>query len=95
MLHFLSSLFAPSAERPAGVDDELIRAATDRVIEGTDKRLQGLGSYRRQLRDAVEKAVVHVIGLIDTLPEPVEISRRTFGSDPRLHAFFASFDHMQ
>lgn len=95
MFHFLSSLFSPSAERPPGVDDVLIEAATNRVIEGTDKRLQGLGSYRKQLQEPVESAIVHAINLIDALPEPVEISRSTFSSDPRLHAFFASFNHMQ
>lgn len=95
MFQFLNSLFTASAERPAGVGNELIEAATDRVIEGTDRRLKALGSYRRQLRKPVEKAVVYVIDLIAELPEPVEISRRTFGSDPRLKAFFASFDHMQ
>jgi hypothetical protein len=94
MFQLLSSLFTTTAERPAGVDNELIEAATDRVIEGTDTRLKALGSYRRQLRNPVEKAVVYVIDLIAELPEPVEISRRTFGSDPRLKAFFASFDHM-
>jgi hypothetical protein len=95
MFQFLSSPFTTSAERPAGVDNELIEAATDRVIEGTDRRLKALGSYRRQLCKPVEKAVIYVIDLIAELPEPVEISRRTFGSDPRLKAFFASFDHMQ
>jgi hypothetical protein len=95
MFHFLSSLFSPSAERPSGIGDELIEAAIDRVIEGTDKRLQALGSYRRQLREPVEKAVDHVFNFIDALPEPVEISRHTFSSDPRLRAFFASFNHLQ
>jgi hypothetical protein len=95
MFNFLSSLFTTNDERPSGVDDELIDAATDRVIDGTDKRLQGLGSYRRQLREPVKKAVIHVINLVEALPEPVEISRRTYGNDPRLHAFFASFNHMQ
>lgn len=95
MFHFISSLFSPSADRVPGLDNELIEAASDRVIMGTDKRLQALGSYRRQLREPVTKALVHVINLIDALPEPVEISRRTFSSDPRLRAFFASFNHMQ
>ncbi len=95
MFHFLSSLFSPSAERPSGIGNELIEAATERVIEGTDKRLLALGSYRRQLREPVEKAVAHVFSFIDALPEPVEISRHTFSSDPRLRAFFASFNHMQ
>ena len=49
----------------------------------------------RQLRESVETAVGHVIGIVDALPEPVEISRRSFGFDPRLRAFFASFNHMQ
>ena len=95
MFHFLSSLFSPLAQRPSGISDELIEAAIDRVIEGTDKRLQALGSYRRQLREPVEKSVLHVFSFIEALPEPVEISRHTFSSDPRLRAFFASFNHMQ
>jgi hypothetical protein len=95
MFRFLGSLFSPSAESLPGIGDELIEAAIDRVIEGTDRRLQALGSYRKQLREPVEKAVVHVFNFIDALPEPVEISRHTFSSDPRLRAFFASFNHMQ
>ena len=95
MFQFLSSLFSPSALSSSGVDNDLIEAATDRVIEGTDSRLKALGGYRRQLREPVEKAAEYVIDLVSSLPEPVEISRRTFGSDPRLHAFFASVDHMQ
>ena len=61
MFNFLSSLFSPSTKRSPGVDDELIKIAVDRAIEGTDKRLLGLGNYRRQLQEPVEKAVVHVI----------------------------------
>jgi hypothetical protein len=95
MFQFLSSLFSANEKRPSGVDDELINKATDRVIAGTDKRLQALASYHKQLRAPVEKAVVHVINLVDALPEPVELSQNTYGSDPRLHAFFASFKHMQ
>ena len=95
MLQFLSSLFASSDKYSPGVNDALIRVATDRVVDGTDKRLRGYGNYRKQLRDSVESAVVHIINMIDTLPSPVEISRRTFSSDPRFRAFFASFTHLQ
>ena len=95
MLHFLSTLFTPSEMRPHNADDELIEAATDRVLEGTDRRLLALGSSRRQLRAPVEKAVAHVTSLIDALPEHAELSRQTYSRDPRLRAFFASFDHMQ
>ncbi len=95
MFQFLSSLFATGNERPSGVDNHLIDAATDRVIEGTDKRLQALVGYRRQLHGPVEQAVTHVINIVEALPEPVEISHHTFSTDPRLKAFFASIEHMQ
>ncbi len=95
VFHFLSTLFSPSMKRAQKVDDALIEASIDRVLEGTDRRLLALGSYRKQLRKPVEKAIMHVIELVDALPEPVEISRQTYGSDRRLRAFFASCDHMQ
>lgn len=95
MFHFLSTLFPSSAKQTRVESDDLIEAAIDRVIEGTDRRLQAVGGYRRQLRPPVEKAVRHVIELVDALAEPVEISRNTFSSDPRLRAFFASYKHMQ
>ena len=95
MLRFLSSLFTSSENRASGIDDALIAAATDRVVEGTDKRLLGMGNYRKQLRGPVETAVSHVIHLINQLPAPVEISRSSYGVDPRLRAFFASSTHLQ
>lgn len=95
MFQFLSSLFTSSGKHPSGINETLINTAIDRVVEGTDNRLRGYGNYRKQLRDSVETAVVYIINMIDALPLPVEISRSTFSSDPRLHAFFASFSHLQ
>ncbi len=95
MFQFLSSLFTSSDKHPSEINETLISVATDRVVEGTDSRLRGYGNYRKQLRDSVETAVVYIINMIDALPLPVEISRSTFSSDPRLHAFFASFTHLQ
>jgi hypothetical protein len=95
VLRFLSSLFASSVKLPSGVDEELINAATDRVIDGTDIRLRGFGNYRKQLRASVEIAVAHVISMIDALPEPVEISRRSYSTDTRLQAFFTSTSDLQ
>jgi len=57
--------------------------------------LRVLPHYRKSLESGVRKSLLHVRQLVDGLPEPVEISRRTFGSDPRLRAFFASPDRMQ
>jgi hypothetical protein len=95
MLHFLSSLFKPSAEGAGILDKALIEAATERAIDGTDPRLRALGNYRKRLREPVEEAARHVIALVDGQPAPVEVSRRSYGRDPRLRAFFVSADHLQ
>ena len=95
MLHFLSSLFATSSRRSDGVDKALLERAIDRVVDGSDPRLRALPGYRKRLRPHVESAVAHVIRLVNSFPEPAEISRQTFRSDPRLRAFFVSPEHLQ
>lgn len=95
MLRFLSTLFSSSDDLPSGINDAMIDLAIDRLVEGTDKRLLGLGNYRKQLREPVKIAAAHIIELVDSLPQPVEVSQKTFSSDPRVHAFFISISHLQ
>jgi hypothetical protein len=95
MLHFLSSLFKPSADEDSGLDKALVEAAIERAIDGTDPRLRALGNYRKRLREPVTVAARHVIALVDGQDAPVEISRRCYGTDPRLRAFFVSTDHLR
>jgi hypothetical protein len=64
------------------------------VVAGTDRRLHALKDYRKRLRQPVEQAAGHVIALVDALSAPVEISRRAFGEDPALRAFFVSTGHL-
>jgi hypothetical protein len=95
MLHFLSLLFKSSTGESGTLDKALIEAATERAIDATDPRLRALGNYRKRLRKPVEQAAHHIIGLVDSQPTAVEISRRSFGTDPRLRAFFVSAEHLQ
>jgi hypothetical protein len=88
MLHFLSSLFKPTGDGAGVPDKALIEAATERAIDGTDPCLRALGNYRNRLREPVECTVQHIIALADELPPAVEISRRGYGTDSRLRAFF-------
>ena len=95
MLKFLSSLFIPSAAEDADPDRALIDAAIERAVDGTDRRLRALGGYRQRLQGPVERAVEHVIALVDAMPVPTEISAHSFGTDPRIRAFFSSVDHLR
>ncbi|MGB7932918.1 MAG: hypothetical protein WCH04_11960, partial [Gammaproteobacteria bacterium] len=95
MLHLLSSLFRPAAGEVGDLDKALIEAATERAIDATDPRLRALGNYRKRLREPVEQAARHIIALVDSQPAAMEISRRSYGTDPRLRAFFVSAEHLQ
>jgi len=95
MLNLLQSIFGLSdSPQPIGRDDKLIELATERVIDGTDPRLRAVSGYRKTLRPAVECAVDHVIGLVDSFPHPIELSRQQFGLDERVRALFVSPDHL-
>jgi len=95
MLSLLQSIFGLSdSPQPTGRDSKLIELATERVIDGTDPRLRAVSGYRKTLGPAVECAVDHVIGLVDSLPHPIELSRQQFSRDERVRALFVSPDHL-
>jgi len=96
MLNLLQSIFGLSDTPQTTVhDDKLIELATERVIDGTDPRLRAVPGYRKVLRPGVECAVDYVIGLVEALPRPIELSRRQFSRDERVRALFASPDHLK
>jgi hypothetical protein len=94
MLNLLQSIFHPSSVAP-GIDEDLIHRATERVLDGTDPRLRAASRYQKRLRGPVSKAVGHVVALVDSMPAPIEISRRQYAGEPHLRAFFVSPDHLQ
>ena len=95
MLSFLSSLFTSADRSSDSPDESLVELAIERVVDATDPRLRAFPNYRKRLYPGAQRSVAHVQSLVGSLPEPVEISRRSFSADPRLRAFFASPDRMQ
>lgn len=95
MLRFLSPLFASVYQPDSRLSPELIDAAIERTVDGTDRRVRALSDYRRRLLGPVERAVDHVAALVDDIPAPAEISARSFGADTRIRAFFSSVEHLR
>lgn len=95
MLQFLQSVFASRPERSGRYDRELIEAATERVVDGTDPRLRSISGYQTRLRDPVERSVDYIIGLVDALPAAIDMQPSRYGLDPYLRAFFASRQHLE
>ncbi|MBK7541242.1 MAG: hypothetical protein IPI57_05380 [Candidatus Competibacteraceae bacterium] len=95
VFRLLQSLFSDASGQSGKFDPPLIRAAIERVVEGTDPRLRMASHYRKKLWEPVEHAIEYVIELAEALPPPIEIASRRFTSDPRLRALFASSQHLQ
>jgi hypothetical protein len=94
VLRLLQSIFASRPVGDARYDPALIEAATAHVIDGTDPRLRSLAGFARRLRDPVERAVNHIMDLVDALPAPLELDADRYGTDSHLRAFFASREHL-
>ena len=77
MLQLFQSIFG-AGPQDEPYPDELISRAIERAVDGTDPRLRALPGYRKKLRAAVIHAIGHVVGLVDSLPVPLELSRAGF-----------------
>jgi len=94
MLKLFQSIFRPGADKLGTYPEDLIERAIERAVDGTDRRLRAVSGYKKRLRPAVIHAIDHVVGLVDSLPPPLELNVRHYGRDAELNAYFASVDHM-
>ncbi len=94
MLRLFHSIFG--GDDDAGrYPEELIKAAIERAVDGTDPWLRGLSGYRRKLRPAVLHAIDHVVGMTDRLEEPLELSHESYTTDPLLRLAFISTTQLE
>ncbi len=66
------------------------RIAVERAVDRVDPLLRLVPSYQKQLAPAVQRALAHGDALVAALPGPVDVRAQAFGSDPLIHAFFAT-----
>lgn len=86
------SFFSSIADllKPSAPPDPEVSAALDRVISMVDPLVRAAPRLEKHLHDAVEHALHYCTGLVAALPGPIEINRRSFGSDMLVHALFAT-----
>ena len=70
--------------------DDTTRLAVAHAIQVADPRMALVGRHERKLAPVVGKALDYCRDLVGTIPGPVDIDAQTFGSDPLVHALFAT-----
>jgi hypothetical protein len=67
----------------------------ERVIDDTDRGIRFVHGYRGKLQDAIAKSLAYTDDLVGEIPPAIEVSRKTFVSDPYVNAFFANVNDLQ
>ncbi len=93
MLRFLQSIFGGVEQ--GRYPESLVKEAIERAVDGTDPWLRAVSGYKKKLRPAVVRAIDHVVALVNALPPPIAVGLESYGSDPRLKAFFMSTAEMR
>jgi len=69
---------------------ELLDRVVEFVVDSTDPRIRMVARYQDKLAPAVIRTAQYFGGIIRALPEPLELSRIAWASDPAIKAFFAT-----
>jgi hypothetical protein len=62
----------------------------ERVVDAVDGRIRLVGGYRRKLHHVIRNSLEFTDTMIDRFPRAIEVSSRTFVSDPYVNAFFSN-----
>ncbi len=75
--------------------EQILRQATDMVVEVADPRIRQVGRYRKILRSPMQGAMEYCSSLVDSIPGPVRLSRQQYHADPLVKAIFVSAEELE
>lgn len=85
----LMELLRGRREDPEARSEQEIALLLERVTS-LNPRLRLVSHYKEKLRPSIQLALDHVHGILSSLPGSREASAHAWGSDPYMHAFFAT-----
>lgn len=77
------------------LQEQVLRQATDMVVDVADPRIRQVGRYRKILRSPMQGAMEYCSSLVESLPGPVRLSRQQYHADPQVKALFVSADELE
>jgi len=75
--------------------EQVLRQATDMVVEVADPRIRQVGRYRKILRSPMQGAMEYCSSLVESIPGPVRLSRQQYHDDPLVKALFVSAGELE
>jgi len=72
-------------DREAGILNTL-----ESLVDSTDSKIRLVPGYKKQLQDVILPALEFADDLVSQIPKAIEVSSRTFTTDPYVNAFFTN-----
>lgn len=69
--------------------------AVENVVDGTDSKIRLVPGYKKQLRDITLSSLEYTDDLVSQIPAAIEVSSKTFTSNPYVNAFFTNVTDLQ
>lgn len=69
-------------------DKHRIDGVVEAIIDGTDVRLRGVSNYKKQLQETAVNLLVHIEGLVDSIPAPTLVDNDSLVYDPLTRMLF-------
>ena len=99
-MKLLSKLFdfigltSSDAESPAKtrIPANVLNQAIECVVDGIEPKMRYFPGYKKILNNSVTTSLAYISNLVDTIPDPILISRKTFITDPQLKAYFVDIE---
>ena len=60
------------------------------VVDSTDSKIRLVSGYKKQLQNVILPALEFADGLVSQIPKAIEVSSRTFTTDPYVNAYFTN-----
>ncbi len=76
-------------------DPALVTNAIETVIDGTDKRIRAIGTYKKRLRDTVHMTLDYIDTAVASIPEAIRVDKDSFSHNPVINAFFVNMDDIR
>lgn len=67
---------------------QMLDEAIERVVDGTDKRIQAVSGYKRKLYKSILSSLEYADQIIKQIPHAVDLNSRHFVTDPYIRALF-------
>lgn len=96
LIKSITGFFSRNNTLPQQSDSDYnVDDAIEHVIDGIDAKLRLVPSYQKKLRADVTASLEYISRLVDQIPGPIDVSRKTFISDPEVRSYFATTDVLQ